>query len=295
MNATNMREMMFAAGLVLAACGDDLVEPPSDAGTEEVGTWGALTIDSSEHVVDGTRWWTNTSAPTLRGLFVASVPVTIEIEVGGAAVPATIDGTTWSAKLPPDAIGSGGTEVKAVMTNAIGERVVAMQTLVLDDRAPAIAMLPSLVLDERGDKIDFSSGEPVHSHLGPEIALDALDCTAVYKYAYFMFASPQPLGAETTPNPLRYVFWIDDTQVDARFTAFRVRTPEDSVLRDWTALAPIGWHYVVPLYADEAHAVPELAKRSGKYLVDVRARDWAGRVSTATWCFDLQLLAPPMK
>jgi hypothetical protein len=295
MNATTMRKMMFAAGLVLAACGDDLVEPPSDAGTEDGGAWGALSIDNSDFVVDGARWWTNASAPTLRGLFVATGLVTIEVEVGGASVPARIEGTTWSATLPAGSISAAGTAVNVVMTNAAGEHVSVTRTLVLDVSAPAIAMLPSLVLDERGDKIDFSSGEPVHTHEGPEIALSELECAAVYKYAYFMFASPPPYGAETTPNPLRYVFWIDETQVDASFTAFRVRTPEDSVLRDWTTLATSGWQYVVPLYADEAHGIPELAKRSGKYLVDVRARDWAGRVSTATWCFDLQLLASPPK
>jgi hypothetical protein len=298
-----MCTLVIASSLVLASCGtNDPDDPPSDPGTGSgdgggsSDQWGALSIDRGGFVVDGTRWWTPTTAPTLRGLFVAKGAVTIEVNITGAAsVEAKIDGTMWSAKLPAGSIGASGTEVTVVMTNAGGEHISLMQTLVLDTRAPAIALLPSLVDDERYDEIDFSTGEPVHTHTWPEISLGESDCTPVYKHAYLTGASDPPFGTQKTRNPIRYNFWIDETQLDASFTAYRVRTPENAVLRDWTAIAAYGWWYTIWLVNDGSHGVPELQRRAGKYFVDVRARDWSGLESTATWCFDLRLLAAPLQ
>src|SRR3954467_15102094 len=67
----------------------------------------------------------------------------------------------------------------------------------------AVGELYGSVLDERGDTIDFSSGEPVHTHAGPAIDL-AKDCPAVWKYAYLESTQSPMFGRETTPNPLAW-------------------------------------------------------------------------------------------
>src|SRR5262249_32377529 len=76
------------------------------------------------------------------------------------------------------------------------------------------AQLYGHIHDERGDAIDYSTGEPVHRHDGASIDLSA-GCPAVYKYAYLMDQSDPLFGRQATKNPLAWHVMTDVASLDA--------------------------------------------------------------------------------
>ncbi len=165
-----------------------------------------------------------------------------------------------------------------------------------NEASPTVMLLPSSVRDERGDTIDFASGQPVHTHAGAEVALTASGCAAVYKYGYLMDATV-PFGEETAANPLAWNFTITDADLDEAASAFRIRTDGGAVLVDWTRLpAPDGGgvRTLEITRGGGGAAVPLLATRSGAFLVDVRARDRSGNETASSWCWDHHALQAPV-
>lgn len=137
-----------------------------------------------------------------------------------------------------------------------------------DDHPPGT--LSGSVLDERGDTIDFSTGEPVHTHAGPAIDI-ASGCPAVWKYTYLAGEQAPVFGKETTPNPLAW-------HIDGDDVAYRVRRDDGVVLLDWTAAS--GGDIV--LHRDGAHAVAELGETLTMYL-DARVGGPDGAIQSACW------------
>jgi hypothetical protein len=304
MEATKMRKMMVAASLLVAGCGSELggedeatctsaeqCDPGTacDVTANECVT-GVLTIEpTAEVAVDGARWWTAVTDPIVTGTFVGGAGTTIEVSVGGAApIVATLQGDTWTAKLPGDAIGASDTEVLVTMRDGAGRLVELTQLFVLDAAAPQISLATSKLRDERGDTIEFSTGEPVHTHEGAEIDLAGDGCPAVYKYAYLTDEAPA-FGRQTTQNPLAWSFAIADAKLTD--TRYRVRDASDQILIDWTALAPTNGVYRVELGRS---ALPVLGTYAGQLSVDVLARDWTGREATRTACIEYYPLAAPL-
>ena len=322
-----MRKMMFAAGLVaFAACGevrdptdssdsDPSADVADDAGVSttcmqaadcgagyacDVVTHacvaGKLTIDSTGFIIDGPRWWTTVSGPTLTGTFAGASSATVQALVKGNTVVASLQNDTWTVKLPIDSITNVDTPITIQLTDPSGGLVELSQAIAVDTYAPRIALSASRVRDERGDTIDFSAGEPVHTHAGVEVDLAGGGCPSVYKYGYLMDDSPA-YGISTTANPLAWQFAITDAQLDDSSKAFRVRTDANQVLINWTALpAPIDGTYRIALnrrggeYANESFGT-----RTGKFYIDVRAKDWNGQETVASWCWDHHALAAPLE
>lgn len=297
MEDTTMRKMMFAASLwALSACGNvhEVCNAASDCGdgaacdlvNNECVT-GALTVDPTGFAVDGDRWWTITSEPMLAGTFDGSASSIVTVIVGGVEVPATLDGARWSAKLPASSIAPTDTQVTIRLSDAMS-RIELAQVLALDNAGPTIALGASRMRDERGDTIDFSTGEPVHTHAGPEIDLAGTECPAIYKYGYLTDKNEATFGRQASPNPLAWTFDIADARVEA--AAYRVRTPNNQVLLDWTPMAPGA--NTVELHRDDFTA---FATYEGPLYLDVRARDWAGLETSASTCWEQHWLAAPLQ
>jgi hypothetical protein len=126
--------------------------------------------------------------------------------------------------------------------------------------------------DERGDTLDFSTGEPVHTHAGPTAQLGGETCTAVYKHAYLMDAVAPKFGRETSPNALAWNIEADGA------AEYRVRGAGDATVVDWTPALGSS----IALHRDTVG--------NGSYFLDVRVGE-----AVATTCFDLQLLAAPLE
>ena len=126
--------------------------------------------------------------------------------------------------------------------------------------------------DERGDAIDFATGEPVHTHAGPTAQLGNEDCATVYKHAYLMDAAAPKFGRETAPNPLAWNIEADGA------AEYRVRGAGDTTVVDWTGVEGTA----IALHRDTL--------ADGMYFLDVRVDE-----AVATTCFDLHLLAAPIE
>jgi len=158
---------------------------------------------------------------------------------------------------------------------------------------PPPGTLYGTVLDERGDAIDFSTGEPVHTHAGPSIDL-ASGCPAVYKYAYLEDQADPTFGRQTAINPLEWHVMSQVGSLDDSATAYRVRLPDGTIALDWTlAAAPDETGlYTVRLYRNVVRAIGD---HTGKMFVDVRFTDTAGNETVDTACWENHPMAAPLE
>ncbi len=258
---------------------------------------GAITIDASAFYDDGSRWWTATDGPLLQGTIDAASGATLQAYLGDQQVgaPAAITDKTWTLQLPPGTIGTADTVVTLKLATGSAQAYELAQTFAYDASMPAIQVIGGSVHDERGDVIDFSSGQPVHTHAGPAVTLGGSDCPALDIYTY-LTDDPAPLyGSEVTPNPLAVQFAVQEaTKLDDTGSAYRVRADaNNAVLLDWTSLATpdATGAYTVTLHRN---AIPKLDSVSGKIFIDVRFRDWAGRETEASVCWTHHPLAAPL-
>jgi len=149
------------------------------------------------------------------------------------------------------------------------------------------------VLDERNDAIDFSSGEPRHTHGGAAVALSENGCADVYKYAYLMSALPPLYGYESAANPIAWEVTAAD--MDPTKTTYRVRGDASQTLLDWTATTPdADGQYAIALYRDGAHGVPALGTTDGKMYLDIRFHDAHGTEVIQSGCWNNHPLAAPL-
>ena len=151
------------------------------------------------------------------------------------------------------------------------------------------------IKDERGDTIDFSSGEPVHEHAGPSIDLSS-GCPAVYKYAYLTTQQAPVFGREATPNPLAFRVQSDLASTDATASAYRVRTDDGHTLLDWTPMSPDGnGVYTMTLHRDDNEQMQALGNVVQKLHIDARFRDMNGKETTTFGCWEHHPLAAPLQ
>jgi len=258
----------------------------------------SLDIDEAAFVVQGATVWTAVSNPVLHGTFSAPAGAGVQVVVGsGQGTIAALTGGAWSVQLPAGAITSSDTMIDVVMTDPSGGLVQLSRRFSLDTVGPNIALASTLVKDEREDTIDFSTGDAIHTHAGPAIDLAGGACPAVYKYAYLMDAQPL-YGSSASPNPLAFSMTIADTQVQAGTQMFRVRTDANETLIDWRALpAPnaAGVYTVDLTRSGGANQIALLGTRTGKFYIDVRAKDWGNQESTKSFCWDHHPLPPPVE
>ena len=287
--------MRVVMGLLLsvAACAASESGTGSGSGSGS-GSSDQITLDPTGFVVDGTRWWTDTSGPRLTGA-IAGDGGTLRAYIGTQAVgePATIDGVSWSLQLPDGTIGTGDTTIDLVLEVAGKPRIGIEQIFDLDTGAPNVT-IDAKLHDERGDTISFASGEAVHTHAGAMIDLSS-GCPDVYKYAYLTATSAPPYGSETWPNPIVFRFTpASPVGIDAASSAVRVRLDDGTVAVDWALLEGTGT-YPFALYRDGSHAIPQLATYDGKIYVDARFHDAFGHETVATSCFHYHPMAAPLE
>jgi hypothetical protein len=154
----------------------------------------------------------------------------------------------------------------------------------------AIELVPTAIVDERGDSIDFATGVPVHTHAGPSIALGGGGCPAVYKYSYLLDPEQPLFGSEVTRNPLAWQVHATGTVASADF---RVRTATTTEL-DWSPAAPsAGDTFAATLYRSGSRAVPVLGS-AGQYFIDFRVRDAEQHEAITTACWEHHPLAAPV-
>lgn len=319
MKKTTLGSMMAAASLfAVTACGSILAPPtgtPDDAGTGSNvvtpcetasdcsdGTAcdleakecvaDALTIDNTDLVSDGLRYWTATSGPKLVGAYQGSADAVVQVKVGaGAPIAATTNGSVWSAQLAPGTILETDTLVKVTLTDP-GQGVVELEgVFAVDVAPPTIALGASKVRDERGDVITFDDQGPKHDHQGQEIDL-GVGCPTVYKYSYLMDAAAPVYGSESAPNPLAWAMSVQDTKVAS--VEYRVVDAAQSVVRDWTTIVGAGAAYPIVLNRDGATGIGAAATKAGTYTIEVRAKDWGERVAMSSYCINFVPLAAPL-
>lgn len=155
----------------------------------------------------------------------------------------------------------------------------------------AIHSLPTAFHDERGDRITFPSGAPLHDHVGGTLELPGSDCPELFKYGYLLDPTGPEFGSETATNPLR---WLFQTQ-GAGTVDYRVRDANDAVVLPWSPLLPEAADtYAVSLFRSGQRGIPALGTTAGTYRIDVRIADGAHEATT-TVCFQHRPLAPPVQ
>jgi hypothetical protein len=151
------------------------------------------------------------------------------------------------------------------------------------------------IKDERGDTIDFSSGEPVHTHAGSSVDLST-GCPAVYKYAYLTSKQAPTFGSEATLNPLAFHVQTDAASTDPTASEYRVRTDDGHTLQDWTQMAPDADSvYTMTLHRDDGLAMQALGTSVQKMYIDARFRDIGGTQTLVTGCWENHPLAAPLQ
>ena len=168
------------------------------------------------------------------------------------------------------------------------------QLFALDDKAPTATLVGS-IKDERGDTIDFSTGEAVHTHAGA--ANRSLGHRLPVGLHLRLPDGPRPRRptvARPPPNPLAWQVTVaDSTGIDSMDSAYRVRDASGAVLYDWTSISPdAAGVYAVRLYRNK---IPALGTKTGHMFVDARFRDPFGNESTKTACFDNHPMAAPFE
>jgi len=167
-----------------------------------------------------------------------------------------------------------------------------LDTGVCESPTLTVQLVPTTIRDERGDQITFTSGEPVHAHAGPTIALGGASCPAVYKYSYLLGPTAPLFGNETAPNPLAWKFRAAGGTVAA--AEFRVRTATATEL-DWSPATIAGdGTFTAGVQRSGPRGVAKLEGASQQFFIDVRVRDHLEREAIATTCWEHHALAAPV-
>lgn len=156
-----------------------------------------------------------------------------------------------------------------------------------------LSIVPARWQDERLDTIDFTSGEPVHTHDGPTIRVGSEgDCPEVARYAYLLDRAPK-FGRQTTPNAIDLEVAVPTIPLDATASAYRLTTGDGEELIPWTPLGAISdaSRAHVGIYRDEA---PRLGAYAGELHAEVRVRTTGGVEQTASVCWTHRPLTAPL-
>ncbi len=156
-----------------------------------------------------------------------------------------------------------------------------------------LSIVPARWKDERNDAIDFASGEPVHSHQGPDVTIAAGGaCPVVSRYAYLMDRAPA-FGRQVTQNEIAIEVAVPTIPLDPSASAYRLMTAAGAVVVPWTPLGtvPASGRVRVAAYRDDA---PVLGTYDGELHFDVRVRDTMGTEQLVSACWTHHPLAAPL-
>lgn len=254
--------------------------------------------DEGFTVTDDGTYWTAATEPIIAGTVDDPNATGIQLFVEGEAVgePAAIVDGTWATTLPAGAL--DGVRLVTARIVAADTAVESSQWFGYEADGPRI-VVSGRIVDERGDQVDFASGEPVHTHAGEQVALDA-GCPDVYVHGYLTGTARPAYGLEVADNPLAITFRVDDmTALDRSSLAYRLSV-DGVALTDWRA-APLGpitaTSAEVPLVltSDGVDGVPWLRDGDGELHVELRASDQGGHAAVATACLAYHALPAPLR
>jgi hypothetical protein len=256
-----------------------------------------IVLDGTLFYDDGARWLARTSGPRLDGEVLEPSTTAVTVLVDGRVTGhAVLAGGRWSFLLPAGTLTPADARV-TLRAATPGGTVDLVQTLALDASVPTVE-IRSGTRDERGDVIDFQTGAPVHQHAGMPIVAHE-DCADLYKYAYLMDPQPPAFGAETSPNPLAWVFHADGLGIDPARAQYRIRrqTGETStIVRDWTTFdPPVEDEYMLPLFRSGPAGIPALGTTAQQLHVDVVFHDWKGLEVASSVCWNHRPMAAPVE
>ena len=258
-------------------------------------------------------WWTGEGEPTLSGALTELHPRAVEVVIAGEVVAnATIDGGTWSVRLPAGKVTSGGNEVVVRATDLAGNvTATAAVQLRLDETPPGVLVESSPVFDELNSTETYDLSIPatntwLQRHVTGGAPIDLAQsmngaCATVHKFSHLLHES-FVLGATGNLNPLKVSFAVSDDGVgiqpntaQARLTIRNGATTTEVL--PWTAIPGTGigpktTRHLLGLYRDGARAIPQLATTEGEYHLELRARDMLGRMSLQERCWHHRILAP---
>ena len=258
-------------------------------------------------------WWTGDSEPMLRGTLNELHPRAVELVIAGEVVAnATIDGGTWSVRLPGGKVTSGGNElvVRAIDLAGNVTTTPAVQ-LRLDATPPGVLVESSPVYDELNSTFDESLDVPatntwLQRHVPGGTPIDLAQsmngaCVTVHKFSHLLHES-FVLGATGNLNSLRVNLLVSDDGVGIEQGTSQARVtirngPTTTEVLPWTSIpgtvvAPRTMRHLLGLYRDGALAIPPLATTEGEYHLELRARDMLGRTSLQERCWNHRILAP---
>src|SRR5258706_15606017 len=115
------RFAIFALAAVIPACA---VDSPDTRAPDFFSPNGILSVSRHGFVDDGSRWWTDSTGPTLHGRIEVQargpigaptqpLPVALQVFIGDSpfGTRATITDGEWSVALPPGTIGAHDTRI----------------------------------------------------------------------------------------------------------------------------------------------------------------------------------------
>ena len=242
-------------------------------------------------------WWTAAIEPVIRGTVDDPNAMGVQLYLEGEPIgePAGIVEGVWSTSLPAGTLDG----VRLITARIVGANaaVESAQWFGFDADAPAIEVAGAIT-DERGDQVAFASGEPVHTHAGGLVALDA-GCPDVYVHGYLTSTERPAYGRETTDNPLGFTFTaVDLTELDRSSLAYRVSV-DGIALTDWRAvtLGPVtdtSAEVAITLTSDGDDGVPWLRDGDGELHVELRASDLGGHEAIGRACVAYHALPAPL-
>ncbi|NJM90815.1 MAG: hypothetical protein HC863_00525 [Myxococcales bacterium] len=261
-------------------------------------------------------WWTGDEAPTLRGTVDDAHLQQVQIVIAGEVVAvASVDGTTWTAALPPGKVTAGGNEVLVRAVDLAGNVTMTAPVLMRHDSTPpGILAESSPVYDEGLSTVDYELDNApantwVQRHVVSGTPIDLAQsmpgaCATVRKFSHLLFQQ-HVLGAAGALNPLQSNWVVSDDGVGIApgTTQLRVTLKNGTAVSElipWTpvsgvVIAPQAIRYGLGLYRDGPLAMPALGTTEGEYHVELRAADRLGRTTKQERCWTHRILAPQLR
>ena len=156
-----------------------------------------------------------------------------------------------------------------------------------------LSIVPTEWKDERNDAIDFSTGEPVHTHQGAGVTIaGGGGCPEAYRYAYLMDRAPA-FGRQVTQNAIEIEIAVPTIALDESASMYRLTTAGGLTAIPWTPIGavPASRRVRVAMHRDDTAM---LGTYEGGLHFDVRVRDTAGTEQLVSACWMHHPMAAPL-
>lgn len=258
----------------------------------------SFSLDRSMFYDDGTTLWSTDAQPTLRGTGAepnATVQARIDTVVVATAT-ANADGT-WAIALPTGTVKITPANLRVETKTADGTVQIGSM-FALDTVLPKIEIVPTTTIDEGHDAITFNANaEPAHMHTNFPVVLDGSHCADVVKYGYLLDTEAPLYATENTRNPVTWEIKGEaGVALREKDTRFRITNNAGTPVVDWQPLnltrAGAAFGATLPITRQLA---PAFGAGNDSYKIEWEIVDWAGRMTKASGCWNMRVLAAPLK